>query len=89
MESLYNYVKLSQSKDCIGLLREIKTSVFEFESQAYIYDSMLKASSVIYNIKQGERESLNEYRKIFREQFEMMEHYRGSFGKDEGLVLEE
>ena len=61
MESLDNYMELSQSKDCIGLLREIKVSVFEFESQAYIYDSMLKASSAIYNIKQGERESVKEY----------------------------
>ena len=89
MELLDNYMELSQSKDCIRLLREIKASVFEFETQAYIYDSMLKASSAIYNIKQGERESVNEYRKRFREQFEMLEHYRGSFGKDEGLVLEE
>ena len=51
MESLDNYVELNQSKDCIRLLREIKASVFEFETQAYIYDSMLKASSAIYNIK--------------------------------------
>ena len=67
MESLDNYVELSQSKDCIRLLREIKDSEFEFETQAYIYESMLKASSAIYNIKQGERESGNEYRKRFRE----------------------
>ena len=48
-------------KNCIELLRETKVIVFEFETQAYIYDSMLKASSDIYNIKQGEKESVNEY----------------------------
>ena len=69
MELLDNYVELSQSKDCIRLLREIKVSVFEFERQAHIYDSMLKASLAIYNIKQGERESVNKYRNRFREQF--------------------
>ena len=55
IESLDDFVEVNRSKDCIGLLREIKDSVFEFETQAYIYDSMLKASSSIYNVKQEEK----------------------------------
>ena len=80
---------MHQDNDSIMLLKEIRASVFEFENQAYIHNSMLKAKEALTRIRQQENESNNDYRKRFKEQLEMLDHYRGAFGNDEELVLDE
>ena len=89
MESLPNYNTMHQDNDSITLLKEIRVFVFEFENQAYIHNSMMETKKALARIRQQEYESNNDYRKRFKERLEMLDHYRGAFGNDEGLVLDE
>ena len=83
MELIPNYNTMHQDNDSIRFLKEIRASVFEFENQAYMHNSMMT------RISQQEHESNNDYRKRFKEQLKMLDLYRGAFGNDEGLVLDE
>ena len=89
MESLNDYNDIERRSDCLKLLQEIRSSVYQFETQAYIHESMLKTKEDLYRMKQKEDESTNDYRKRFREQLEMIRHYQGSFGDDIGLIRDE
>ena len=89
VESLLNYNMMHRDNDRILLLKEIRASIFEFENQAYIHNSMLKAKEVLARIRQQEYESNNDYWKRSKEQLEMLNHYRGAFENDEGLILDE
>ena len=89
MESLPNYNTMHQDNDSITLLKEIRVFVFEFENQAYIHNSMMETKEILARILQQEHESNNDYRKRFKERLEILDHYRGAFGNDEGLVLDE
>ena len=80
---------MHRDNDSIMLLKEIQVSVFEFENQAYIHNSMLRAKEALARIRQQEHESNNDYRKRFKEQLKMLDLYRGAFGNDEELVLDE
>ena len=89
MESLNDYNDIERRSDCLKLLQEIRSSVYQFETQAYIHESMLKTKEDLYRMKQKEDESTNDYRKRFREQLEMIRHYQGSFRDDIGLIRDE
>ena len=83
MELIPNYNTMHQYNDSIRFLKEIRASVFEFENQAYIHNSILT------RVRQQEHEINKDYRKRFKEQLTMLDLYRGAFGNDEGLVLDE
>ena len=85
MDSLKDYNDIERRSDCLKL----RSSVYQFETQAYIHESMLKTKEGIYRMKQKKDESTNGYRKRFREQLEMIRHYQGLFGYDVGLIRDE
>ena len=71
------------------LLKEINDSIYKFENLANVHESMLKAREVIEQLHQEEQEINNDYRKIYKEQIEMLENCRGDFGKKRSSRFEQ
>ena len=66
MEQLPSYNTMHQDNDSIMLLKEMRASVFDFDNQAYLHNSMLKAKEALVRIRHQEHESNNNYCKRFK-----------------------
>jgi len=73
--------------DCAWLLKEIKAITFQFEGQRYLFLSLDDAHSDLCAYHQGPDESLTAYHNTFKNKVDVLEHYGGNFGTDDGLIL--
>ena len=89
MESFPNFKEFERESDCLKILTEIRSTVYQFKIQTYLHNSMLQAREDLVHLRQTEEESNNSYRKRFREQLDMIKHYEGSFGDDVGVIKDE
>jgi hypothetical protein len=72
--------------DCAWLLKEIKAITFHFEGQRYIFLSLDDAHCDLCAYYQGPNESLTAYHNTFKNKIDVLEHYGGNFGTDDGLI---
>lgn len=80
------FIEKDQVADCSWLLKEIKAITFRFEGQRLIFLSLDDAHSDFRATQQGTNESLTDYLHNFKSKIDVLEHYGGSYGIDEGLI---
>jgi Reverse transcriptase (RNA-dependent DNA polymerase)/Zinc knuckle len=72
--------------DCAWLLKEIKAITFQFEGQRYLFLSLDDAHCDLCAYRQGPLESISIYHNTFKNMVDVLEHYGGNFGTDDGLI---
>jgi Reverse transcriptase (RNA-dependent DNA polymerase) len=72
--------------DCAWLLKEIKAITFQFEGQRYLFLSLDDAHSDLCAYRQGATETLIAYHNTFKNKIDVLEHYGGNYGTDDGLI---
>jgi hypothetical protein len=72
--------------DCAWLLKEIKAITFQFEGQRYLFLSLDDAHCDLCAYRQSATESLIAYHNTYKNKVDVLEHYGGNFGTDEGLI---
>ena len=86
LKSLPDFTKHDKDSDCIWLLKEIKGIMLRFEGQRYIFLSLYDAHHAYYHYRQGPDISLSKYLEDFQSLVDVLEHYGGNIGHDDGLV---
>ena len=86
LKSLPDFSARDAASDCIWILKEIKGIMLRFEGQRYIFLSLYDAHHAYYHYRQGPDTSLSKYLEDFQGLIDVLEHYGGSIGHDDGLV---
>jgi hypothetical protein len=86
LTSLDDFETKSHESDCAWILKEIKGITYCFEGQRYIYLSLDNARTTYYAYTQGAEDSISSYIEHFRSLVEVLEHYGGAIGEDQGLL---
>ena len=87
IRSLPDFSTHDKNSDCVWILKEIKGIMLRFEGQRYIFLSLYDAHQhAYYHYRQGPDTSLSKYLEDFQGLIDVLEHYGGSIGHDDGLV---
>ena len=82
LESLDDYKEKRLECDCVWLLKEIRGITHRFEGTRNVFISLDDAWSRYYTSRQGQQQSLHEWRKTFQSLVEVLEHYGAAFGAE-------
>ena len=66
LRSLHTYETIEAESDAISLLREIKTTSLDFQSQKYIHLALCEATKRFYLLSQHPNMTLQAYLKRFK-----------------------
>jgi hypothetical protein len=83
------YDDMQEVDDSLTLIKMIKGIAYKFESQKNIYLALDNAKCAFYAYKQGKDETNANYMSKFKNTIEVIEHYGGTIGEDNALILEE
>ena len=72
--------------NCIWLLQTIKSIMYTFEGQTYIFDATCNARITLELYCQGDGQALSDFYTNFKSLIEAFEHYRGAIRFDKGLI---
>jgi len=86
LEAIPNHASIAAARDVIGLLRNIKTATFSFQSQKYEPHALHEAKRRFYLMSQGKGVSCQNYFESFQNAVEVLEYCGGEIGTDIGLV---
>ena len=75
-----------KERDCIWLQQVIKSIMYMFEGQAYIFDAMCSARKTLELYRQSDGQTLSDFYNNFKSLVEAFGHYGGSIGTDKGLI---
>jgi hypothetical protein len=88
LESKASYMGIATSSDGIELLKEIKSVMYNFQSQKYGPMALHESKKRLYLLAQDKHTTAQVYLERFRNSIEVIEHCGGSIGTDTGLVDE-
>ena len=77
---------LRQAEDVSGLLKLIKTIVYQFETHTSIYEALDEAKKNYYLYYQGPKTSNSQHVKNLQNMVEVIEYHVGSVTDDQALV---
>ena len=86
LESKDEYKDIKEKKDVAGLLKLVKTVVYQFESHTSIYEALDEAKKNYYHYYQGPRTSNTQHAKDLQDIIEVIEYHGGSVTDDQALV---
>jgi len=85
LESMDGHRKLSEEGDGIGLLKQIKSIVYNFQDQKYLPLALYEANRRLYACTQG-KHTPQEYQTQFLNTVDVIEHCGGRIGAEPGIV---
>ena len=83
------YLSRRQSRDCIWLIKEIKTAVQRFETTGHAHVAMHRAKQRYYNCTQGTNETISDYFNRFNAVVDVVQKHKGRIGDDRFLIEKE
>jgi hypothetical protein len=86
LEELDNFEQMSTQGDSIGLLKAIKSLVYNFQSQKYLPHSLHLAAQQFYSCKQSKRMTTQSYIKEFQSRIDVIKESGGSIGYSPEMV---
>lgn len=86
IESTPGQATVADKGDPIGLLKNIKTVMFQFQTTKYMPHAILDCKRRLYTMRQGKDMSVPDYFKVFKNNVDVVEHNGGSFGFEIGLI---
>ena len=81
--------QIATSGDPIGLLKNIRTIMFQFKTTKYMPQAIYECKRRVYTNRQDKEMSVPDYFRTFKNNIEVVQHNGGSFGIEEGLVAEQ
>jgi len=85
LESVDGHHELSENGDGIGLLKQIKNIVYNFQDQKYMPLALYEANRRLYACTQG-KNTPQEYQVQFLNTVDVIEHCGGRIGAEPGIV---
>jgi hypothetical protein len=86
MEGMDNHISLSNAGDPIGLLRNVKTVMSNFQTTKYMPHAIYDCKRSLFLCRQDRDTTVPQYYKEFKSIVDVIEYNGGSLGADEGLV---
>jgi predicted RNA-binding protein associated with RNAse of E/G family len=86
LESRPNHTTIESACDSIGLLKNIRTVMFQFQSQRYSVLALHEAKRRFYLLTQDKHSTCQHYYETFKNNVEVIEYCGGVICKDTGLV---
>jgi hypothetical protein len=86
LEALPNFNTMSTKGDSVGLLKAIKSLVYNFRSQKYLPHSLHLAAQQFYNCKQSKRMTTQAYIEEFQSRVDVIKESGGSIGHSPEMV---
>jgi Reverse transcriptase (RNA-dependent DNA polymerase)/Zinc knuckle len=86
LESRPNHAAIEAASDSIGLLKNIRTVMFQFQSQRYGPLALHEAKRRFYLYTQDKNTSCQQYYETFRNNVEVIEYCGGAMGTDPTIV---
>jgi hypothetical protein len=81
-----DYETIEDVSDAIGLLKTIKSIMFNFQGQIYRPQALHDAKKRFYNLSQDRHMTCQAYLEKFQNSVEVIEHCDGDLGIDNGLI---
>jgi hypothetical protein len=88
LESKKSHVVVSAASDGIELLKNIKSIMFNFQSQKYGPMALHESKKRLYQLSQDKHTTPQVYLERFRNSIDVIEHCGGMIGTDTGIVDE-
>jgi len=85
LEGQQGHEAMSKRADGIGLLKAIKSIVYNFQDQKYLPEALFEANRRFYSCNQG-KDSAQDYHTQFQNTVDVIEHCGGQIGNDPGIV---
>jgi hypothetical protein len=90
LRSLDDFNTWEKTRDCLLLLKAVKSISYKFETQGkYVHSSLFLAISAFYQFRQQSTQSNSDYLVKFKALYTIIHHYGGSIGTDPLLVRAE
>jgi hypothetical protein len=86
LESRENHLVIKAASDSIGLLENIRTVMFQFQSQRYAPLALHEAKYRFYLFLQDRQAMCQQYHKTFKNNIDVIEYCGGVVSNDTGLV---
>jgi hypothetical protein len=86
IEAMGNHIALSDAGDPIGLLKNIKTVMTNFQTTKYMPHAIYDCKRSLFLYRQDRDTSVPEYHKQFKSLVDVIEYNGGSLGADHGLI---
>jgi hypothetical protein len=86
LESRPNHIAIEGAADSIGLLENIRTVMFQFQSQRYAPLALHEAKRCFYLFSQDRNTTCQQYHETFKNNVDVIEYCGGVVSKDTGLV---
>jgi hypothetical protein len=82
LESLDDYTAKSAACDCSWILKEIQGITHRFEGKHNVFISLDDAWTSYYTFRQGNQQTLHEYRNDYQGLVQVLEHYGAALGAE-------
>jgi hypothetical protein len=90
LRSLDEFSNWEKSRNCLLLLKAVKSISYKFETQGkYVHSSLFLAIAAFYQFRQQANQSNSDYLIKFKALYTIIHHYGGSIGTDPLLVRAE
>ena len=86
VEAVDGFAQMSAEARSLDLLREIKSILFNFESQMYLPVALDEAKHRFYTLYQGKHMTTQQFLKEFQNCVDVLRHCGGSTGDDPGMI---
>ena len=86
LEAIPNHATIAANADVIGLLKNIKSATFSFQSQKYEPHALHEAKRRFYQTSQHKSTTCQGYLETFQNSVEVLMYSGGDIGTDTGLV---
>jgi predicted RNA-binding protein associated with RNAse of E/G family len=86
LESRANHLAIEGATDSIGLLENIRTVMFQFQSQRYAPLALHEAKRHFYLFLQDRHATCQQYHEIFKNNVDVIEYCGGMVSNDTGLM---
>lgn len=86
LESRPNHAVIEGAADSIGLLKNIQTVTFQFQSQWYSPLALHEVKRCFYLFQQDRHMTCQQYQETFKNNVKVIKYCRGALSKDTGLV---
>jgi hypothetical protein len=87
IEAMDNHTALSDAGDPIGLLKNIKTVMTNFQTTKYMPHAVYDCKRSLFLYRQDRETTVPEYHKQFKSLVDVIEYNGGSLGADRGLIV--
>ena len=89
LKTMTDFKQMHSDRDSLLLLTTIQGVIFHFETQNYPHRALHDAFATFYALKQHRHQSNSEYLTKFKNQVNVIDHYGGSIGNHNRLVVDE